>query len=78
MTDNTETTLAETQIYRKLQWLEGVWVVAVGGDNTDIIRSTNNFEFFDFYIRTCWQAVGLDAPSTLTTIVRLYNPEVIE
>ena len=78
MTDDTETTLAETQIYRKLQWLEGVWVVAVGGDNTNIIRSTNNFEFFDFYIRTCWQAVGLDAPSTLTTIVRLYNPEVIE
>lgn len=75
---DTEESLAETKIFRKAESIEGIWVVAVKGDTTAIVRAGDNAEYFDFYIRTCWQAVGLDAPSTLTTIIRLYNPEVIE
>lgn len=76
--EDSEDSLAETKIYRKAEAIEGIWVIAVKGDKTAIVRAGENAEFFDFYIRTCWQAVGLDAPSTLTTIIRLYNPEVIE
>lgn len=75
---DSEESLAETKVYRKAEGIEGVWVVAVKGDKTSIVRAGENSEYFDFYIRTCWQAVGLDSPSTLTTIIRLYNPEVIE
>lgn len=35
-------------------------------------------EFFDFHIRTCWYAPGVKRPSTIATIVRLYNPELTE
>ena len=76
--DDSDDSLAETKIYRKAESVEGIWVIAVKGDKTKIVRAGENAEYFDFYIRTCWQAVGLDAPSTLTTIIRLYNPEVIE
>lgn len=76
--DDSDDSLAETKIYRKAESIEGIWVIAVKGDKTAIVRAGENAEYFDFYIRTCWHAVGLDAPSTLTTIIRLYNPEVIE
>lgn len=75
---NSEAAMAEATIYRKMLALEGVWVVAVKGDTTAIVRSDSKPEYFDFYIRACWLASGLSSPSTLTTIVRLYNPEVIE
>ena len=75
---NSDNTLAEDYIYRKAESIEGIWIVAVKGDNSNIVRSDRNAEYYDFYIRSCWQAVGLSAPSTLTTIVRLYNPEVID
>lgn len=66
--------LAETRIYNSIERAEGIFMIVVG-DNADNPKRSN---YYDFYIRTCWHSVGSRAPSTITTIVRLYNPEVIE
>ncbi len=63
-----------SNLYQFVNAVEGVWVIAVHENEDDLNRS----EFFDFYIRTCWMSVGNTTPSTITTIVRLYNPETIQ
>lgn len=73
---NDDDSLAETKLYREVYSAEGIWIVAVNGNRSANIGS--HPQYFDFYIRTCWQSVGTMAPSTLSTIIRLYNPEVIE
>ena len=64
-------------LYNRIATAEGIWIDVAGnkGDNgEDSARS----DYYDFYIRTCWQGAGMRAPTTLTTVVRLYNPEVLE
>ena len=61
-------------IYNDIAKAEGIWINAVGNDNQFSYRS----DYFDFYIRTCWHSAGTRVPSTITTVVRLYNPEVME
>lgn len=70
--------LKEENLYRTIQRVQGVWVIAVQGERSTSVASLDQPEFYDFYIRTCWHAPGRRAPSTIGTIVRLYNPEVIE
>ncbi len=64
------------EYYNDIQYAEGIWINAVG--NTSNKATVKRSDYYDFYIRTCWQAVGSSAPSTITTVVRLYNPEVME
>lgn len=45
---------------------EGIWVEAVKSDAAN--------KYVDFHIRACWYSLGLSAPMTLGTIVRLYEP----
>ena len=71
-----EDTLAESRIFREVYSAEGIWVFTVQGEKTGAI--TGKPQYYDFYIRTCWQSLGAKAPSTVNTIVRLYNPEVID
>lgn len=66
-----------SRLYRKVAAAEGVWIVAVKGEGSDIYEN-GEAEYYDFHIRTCWNAVGRTTPTTIGTIVRLYNPEVIE
>lgn len=64
-----------SNLYQFVNSAEGIWVFAIHENEGDMNRS----EFFDFYIRTCWMAAGNStSPSTITTIVRLYNPETIQ
>ena len=63
-----------TKLFQFIKKVEGLWVVSVHENAADINRS----EYFDFYIRTCWVPVGSKNVSTITTIVRLYNPETIQ
>lgn len=42
---------------------EGIWIESVKGDR-----------YYDFHIRACWRSPGSSAPSTIGTIVRLYDP----
>ena len=66
----------DTRLYRTVAHAEGIWVIAVRSDT--LSATTGEPEFFDFYIRSCWFRPGHGYPSTIGTIVRLYNPEVIE
>jgi prepilin-type N-terminal cleavage/methylation domain-containing protein len=62
-------------IYNEIDKAEGIWINAVGNqEGTKAARS----DYYDFYIRTCWHSAGTRVPSTITTVVRLYNPEVME
>ena len=70
---NENGSLVEDKIYNRISRAEGIWIVAAGEEGKGTASS-----FYDFYIRTCWHSVGDKIPSTITTIVRLYNPEVIE
>lgn len=79
-TDNTADDVYEgdendTRDFRYLARAEGIWIIAVDDDTSDnhVIP-----EFFDFHIRTCWTAPGRTRPSTIGTIIRLYNPELVE
>ena len=61
-------------IYNDVATAEGIWIDAVGNNKLIPRRS----DYYDFYIRTCWHGAGQTVPSTITTVVRLYNPEVME
>lgn len=76
--DNTTGSLAENKIYNRIKRAEGIFIIAVGDINSNSQKEIARSNYFDFYIRTCWHSIGSTAPSTITTIVRLYNPEVIE
>lgn len=52
-------------LYRAVGQIEGIWVVAVKDADS---------RFYDFYIQACWYAPGNNAPTSLDTIIRLYNP----
>lgn len=49
-------------------WIEGVRSGATGDANQD------NTRYIDFHIVACWDAPGNGPPSTIATIVRLYEP----
>ncbi len=53
-------------LYRTVGQIEGIWVVAVKDADE---------RFYDFYIQACWYASGSNAPTSLDTIIRLYNPK---
>lgn len=55
-------------LYMSLASADGIWINGVRES------SATSSSYYDFYVRTCWQAAGVRAPSTITTIVRLYNP----
>lgn len=58
----------------KVARAEGIWVYSVR--DTGIQNKVP--QYYDFHIRTCWYAPGRSVPSTIGTIIRLYNPEIIE
>lgn len=51
---------------------EGIFIVPVVGKGNG---SEDVPEFYDFYIRTCWYSTNADTPSTISTVIRLYNPD---
>lgn len=62
--------------------VEGIYVVAVRDNNsTNIIIDENHAErtaaYYDFYIRSCWYGPGEDRPSTISTVIRLYDPDAL-
>ena len=65
------------QLYRA----EGVYIVAVKDSEkgTSIISDETTADkksaFYDFYIRTCWYSAGTNTPSTISTVIRLYDPD---
>lgn len=58
--------------YTRLLRAEGIWVVGVSGPVTN---GGSQPQYYDFYIETCWYGSGNAAPSSLDSVIRLYNPE---
>ena len=58
---------------------EGIYVIAVKDDKTTNIvgEDSKTSAFYDFYIRTCWYGSGSDEPSTISTLIRLYDPDAL-
>lgn len=71
--------LASGQKYTTVASAEGIWITTIAGvKNTSNSVYTGVPEYYDFHIRTCWYAPGANVPSTIGTIIRLYNPELLE
>lgn len=63
--------------------IEGIYVVAVRDmDSTYIVPDGSSVAektsaYYDFYIRTCWYGPGATRPSTISTVIRLYDPDAV-
>lgn len=82
-TDTTDDSLAEDELsdtitptlpYDRVARVEGIWDVIV----KENVAAGQPTTFYDFHIYTCWFPPGAKRPTTIGTIVRLYNPEYIE
>lgn len=51
---------------------KGIWVNVLSGSVTD---GDGRPFYYDFYIRSCWYGIGSNTPTTLDTVIRLYNPD---
>lgn len=65
-TSSTGTLITKANTSTTLTAAQGIWVAKVGSANS---------EFFDFYIRTCWFSPGSATANTVSTVVRLFNPD---
>lgn len=70
----TQQTIAREYLYAA----EGIWVTGVksdaGANDEDGVFQS---DFYDFYIQTCWDQAGSGESSTISSIIRLYNPKRI-
>ena len=79
-TINSDTSLFEDDtaygVANQISSVEGIWIIGTAED--DKILRTQRPGFYDFHIYTCWYSPGNEYPTTIGTIIRLYNPEYIE
>ncbi|MDO4508243.1 MAG: hypothetical protein Q4B65_02585 [Candidatus Saccharibacteria bacterium] len=65
-----------------LSRVEGLYIVPIKDQgDTVIIQGTTGQKksaYYDFYIRSCWYGPGADHPSTISTVIRLYDPNIID
>ncbi len=57
---------------------EGIYIVAVKDKDKTTIGEDKKSAFYDFYIRTCWYGSNDQTPSTISTVIRLYDPNVMK
>ena len=75
-------TLYDQNTSSSIKKVEGLYIVAIKNtNNTNIVDGTGGkvektSAFYDFYIRSCWYSANSTAPTTISTVVRLYNPNV--
>ena len=60
---------------------EGLYIIPVRDADSTTIITTDTIEhgaaYYDFYIMSCWYSGNSERPSTISTVVRLYDPDVI-
>lgn len=56
---------------------EGIYIIAVKDPGTIIVDEKKS-AYYDFYIRTCWYGTGDKIPSTISTVMRLYDPNSLK
>ena len=77
----------DERIEDEIQRVEGIYITAVEG-LSDIVSNTPSDEgidveigskiaYYDFYIHSCWMPPGSERASTISTVIRLYDPAVI-
>lgn len=79
-TNSADDSLISDSYDAALERAEGIFIVPVKDQSKTVIfvdggRSSEP-AFYDFYIRTCWYGTNSDRPSTISTLIRLYNPAV--
>lgn len=62
--------------------VEGMYIIAVKGEASQVVSGSDHTAkpqsaHYDFYIRSCWMPPGAERASTISTVVRLYDPAVI-
>ncbi len=81
----TSDTLLEQDTGVTIGRIEGLYVVPFRDNaSTAIVTTTvsggtkieRKSAYYDFYIRSCWYAPGADKPSTISTVIRLFDPDV--
>lgn len=73
-----EGNLASESFSPSLSSVEGIYIVAVKDPGSTTIAGTNKSAYYDFYIRTCWYGTGDKTPSTISTVMRLYDPGIVK
>lgn len=62
----------------EIQRVEGLFVMAVQGTANMVTGATGSTSeksaYYDFYIRSCWNPPNSEKPSTISTVIRLYDP----
>lgn len=76
--NNSDEQLYETNTYRYVAAAEGIYIIAVRDKTLNASTINSTPEFYDFHIRACWTGPNQSAPTTIGTIIRLYNPEIVE
>ena len=77
--ESTDTTFRDN--FTTLGKAEGIWIIPVKSEMTTDHKDPDgsySAEFYDFHIYTCWFAPDRERPTTIGTIMRLYNPEMFE
>ena len=69
---------ADSSSYTAVLRAEGIWVYPVKASTNAATDPNTNPQFYDFHISTCWYSPSGDRPTTIGTILRLYNPEYVE
>lgn len=83
---NDDNLLIEQGASKNLYRAEGIYIVAVKDQETTKIvagqdknaEAQKKAAFYDFFIRTCWYGANADTPSTISTVIRLYDPQAID
>ena len=78
--------LIDANLSDKMTKAEGLYIVAVRDPKSTVVNNTtvdkngtiirSGSAYYDFYIRSCWYGSGADTPSTISTVVRLYDPDM--
>lgn len=61
-------------LYDEVGHVEGIWDFAVKSEE----RVGSTPRFYDFYIQSCWYGSNSVAPTSIDTVIRLYNPDYVD
>lgn len=80
----TDTPLVEPATYAKVDLLSsgaarpaGLWVQAKYVNTSPAASADQYGGYIDFYIQSCWNSIGSNTPMTISTTVRLYDPDTV-
>jgi type II secretory pathway pseudopilin PulG len=66
---------------QKIKRVEGLYITVVSGKSDIVeggsIKAESKTAYYDFYIHSCWMPPNTDRASTISTVVRLYDPAVV-